>query len=1148
MKKSQNDEAWYAHALFKSLRIMRLTLGLLLILVAQTWATKSYSQKTVLNLNMKNANLIQVLSEIENQTDYYFLFNYEQIQSDRKIDINLSDSDIHETLNVLLNGSNLTYTIKDRQIVIARGESTSPERTGSQVVQQQKTVSGKVTDAQGQPLPGVTVLVKGTTNGTITDFDGNYTLPNVPSNGTLLFSFVGMKLEEVPVNNQSTIQVQMEEEAIGIEEVVAIGYGTVKKRDLTGAVASVKSDEIKMAPVVNPVEAMQGRVAGLDITRESGRANSGSSVLLRGNRSLTASSEPIYIIDGIQGSINNLNPNDIESIDILKDASSTAIYGSAGANGVFIITTKQATKGKIQVDMDAYVSVNGWPSYPSALQGNEWLDYLEEGYYATRGSHSSNLDQLLSDWNMGSIKSYIDQGKWIDWVDETLKTGTQQNYSVSVRGGTDVVQANFSMGYNRTDGIYKDDFLDKYTMRGSINIQLADWAKTGIQTGLTHTNGNSRGSRINKTFGTVPLGGVYDAEGNINQYPIEGESVVSLIADDIPNTYENNTKAIAITANPYIELTLAKGLTFKSILGTSLSTSRNGVYNSDHTYMMLTGSQTAIRNGSYNTSLAYSYTWENIANYNFTIADDHDFTATLISSWGNSQNESESAYSEGYLYDDFRYYNLDAGVNPIVSSNYSHTKKMSVAGRINYSYKGKYLLTGSVRYDGASQLFEQWDIFPAGAFAWRISDENFMESTRNWLSNLKLRTGYGVSGNSNIRAYSTLTEVTSGSDALNFGAGQVATTIPTEVVGNTALGWEKSYNLNIGLDFGLFGNRIDGSLEWYNTDTKDVIYARDLPFSSGGYTPKISYKMNTNIAEMQNRGIELTLNTRNIKTADFSWNSSITFARNWEDVTSIDLGSGTTVDDLISLGLFMGSPKNTFYDYKKIGIWQLGEEADAAVFGLQPGDVKLQTSLTKKADGVWVQKLTDNEGNVTETEYTAESPYTINANDDRQILGQESPKWTAGFQNTFTYKNFDLSVFMTARWGQMINGGLLGYFGYGRVNLPDNYNYWTEDNPTNDYPRPYLSRSTGGNYNATLSSIPYAEASYVKIKNITLGYSLPQNISKRIGFSNLRVYGTVYNPFIITKNDLLEGLDPETGASDSYPLYKQIVFGVNVSF
>ncbi|PTN09524.1 TonB-linked SusC/RagA family outer membrane protein [Mangrovibacterium marinum] len=1128
----------------QTLRIMKLTSLFILLAFLQVSANVYSQNNQVVQIKATNQSIVDVLKTIEDETNFTFLFNRANVDVDQKVNMNLEFSDVEKALDQLLEGTNIKYRTFNNSYVLYSDDNSSASGTASQ---QTKTVKGQVTSEKGDLIPGVTVFVKGTSIGTITDTDGKYSLQGVPANGTLVFSFVGMKALEVPVQNLSVIDVTMEEETIGLEEVVAIGYGTVKKKDLTGAVSTVKADEISIAPVVNPVEAIQGRVAGLDITRGDGRAGGSTSILLRGNRSLTASSEPIYIIDGIQGSISNLNPNDIESMDILKDASSTAIYGSAGANGVIIVTTKQARRGKIQVDLDSYVSVNGWPSYPSALQGDSWLNYLEEGYYATNGIHSSSMDELLTAWGIGSVSSYVNDNKWVDWVDETLQTGVQQNYSVSIRGGTETVQANFSLGYNKVNGIYKNDFQDKATMRSSINVNAADWIKFGLQTGLTYTNGETRSSRINKAFGLEPIGDVYDQDGNINVYPAGKEAgIVSLLADDIDGTYKNNTKAIAVTANPFVELTLAKGLTVRSILGTSITARRNGVYNSDHTYMMLIGSANEISNASYNTSLAYSYNWENILNYKFTIGEDHDFTTTLISSYAHSQHESSSSYSEGFLYDDFEFYNLDAGLNPIVSSSYGHSKRMSVAARAIYSYKGKYIINASVREDAASQLAKQWDIFPAGAFAWRVSDENFMAGTKNWLSNLKLRLGYGVSGNSNISAYVTRSEVTSGVDALNLGGGQLVTNIPTQAVGNTDLGWEKSYNMNIGLDFGLFDNRIDGSLEWYDTDTKDVIYARNLPYSSGGYTAKIPYTMNMNIARMSNKGLELTLNTRNIQTDKFKWNSTFTFARNWEEVTSIDLGSGTTVDDLVSLGLFMGSPKNTVYDYKKIGIWQTGEEADAAVFGLAPGDVKIESSLTKVSDGVWEKTTTDDDGNAVVTQYTAENPYTINASDDRQIVGQGSPKWTAGFQNSFKYKNFNLDIFMTARWGQMIEGELLGYFGYGNKNLPDMYNYWTEDNPTNDFPRPYLSRST--DYSSPTAGLNIVDGSFVKVKNITLGYTFPKKTLNTLRLSNLYLYGTLYNPFVFAKSDILDGVDPETNASDSFPLYKQVVFGVNVSF
>jgi TonB-linked SusC/RagA family outer membrane protein len=947
------------------------------------------------------------------------------------------------------------------------------------------------------------------------------------------------------------IDVAMAEDATLLDEVVVIGYGTVRRRDLTGAVSSVKSEELTMTPTSNAIEAMQGRVAGLDIQRSSGRAGSGSSIQLRGNRTLERNTEdpqyrasnPLYIIDGIAGSIDNLNPNDIATIDVLKDASSTAIYGSQGANGVIVVTTKKADKGKVQIDFDAYVGINAGGRYPHALQGDAWFDYLYEGYRATYPNAAKpTKERLLMDYGYSAdaLMPYVNKNQWIDWVDETLRTGVQQNYTVSIRGGNDKTQANFSLGYYNNQGIYDNDVARQYTMRAGVNTQVKDWVSAGITVGLNFQDNNTRGSRVNKTFGMVPLGQVYNEDGSIREKPIDGlESVISPIVDDISGTYENNTKAINLTVNPYIDFNIAKGLTLRSILGTSLSTSRGGIFNSDHTYMVLTGSSAAVRNATYGTKLNYGYTWENILTYNTVIARDHELTATLVSSWANSQHEESSAYSEGFLYDDYLWYALSTGTKMTNSSKYNGTKMMSFAGRLNYAYKGRYLFTASVRTDGASQLYNHWDTFPAAALAWRISDEDFMQNL-HWLANLKLRVGYGVSGNSNIAAYSSLTEVTSsGLDPMNLGGGLITAAVPTSAVGNQQLGWERSYNANVGLDIGLWKNRVEATVEYYDTDTKDILYGRKLPYSGGGFTAKTAYTMTANLARMRNRGVEVTLITRNIENKNFRWNSTLTFASNKEEVRSIDLGSGTTLDDLISLGLFMGHPSRTTFGIKKLGIWQLGEEADAAVFGLLPGDTKVQSNLTKVRDGVWV----DNTDPSKPVEYTADKPYTVSSK-DRIIYGQGVPKWTAGFNNSFYYKNFDLTIFAMARWGYYMNAGVLGF--WKSIAQPDNYSYWTPENPTNDFPRPYLQRTV--QYSSPSESLTVVDGSYIKVKNITLGYTLPDKIGRSIGLGRARVYGTLYNPFIYTKSHLLKGADPETGAGDEFPLYRQMVFGVNLSF
>ncbi|WP_308991575.1 TonB-dependent receptor [Mariniflexile litorale] len=1133
---------------------MKLTTILLIVSLFKVQAN-TYSQNTKLTLTVKDVTVGYVFNQIESMSEFRFLFESDKIDLNRKVTIDVQKKKIGDILEILFGQTNIEYKTSDRQILLTLKKVTSSTIKAYTInpvydIIQSYAINGTITDANGQPLAGANIIEKGTMNGAQSDFDGTFSLKVSNPNATIVVSYVGFFTKEVAINNQKDVNVALLESENKLDEVIVIGYGTVKKRDLTGAVSSVKSEEIGMAPVVSPIEAIQGRVAGLEITRNDGRTGSGFNILLRGTRSLTANSDPIYIIDGIQGSPDNLNPNDIASIDVLKDASSTAIYGSAGANGVIIITTKKAEEGKIQVDFNSYISINDNPSYPSPLKGDAWLDYLREGYIASFGVTPANGVDLLSAYNLTlpEINEYIENGKYVDWVDETFQRGIQTNNTLSIRGGNEKVQASFSLGHNKTEGIYKGDKLNVYTMRSDLNINATPWAKFGITTGLVLKDQEYNRSRISKSFGIMPLGDAYDENGDINKYPMgEVVGLVSVLANDIPGTYKKNNKSYNITANPYAEFSLATGLSLKSILGVSVSNSRAGEFKSDHTYLMLTGSENAVRSGSYETKLAYNYTLENILNYKTTINENHDLGATFITSYAESQNEGEYGYSEGFLYDDFSFYNIGAGLNQNVSSSYSAKKRMSYAGRLNYSFKGKYLLTGSVRYDGASQLADNtWDVFPAGAIAWRISDEGFMDGSKNWLSNLKLRAGYGVSGNTNIDAYVTKSETTNGDDSLNFGSGEVLTTIPTEFIGYKQLSWEKSYNLNIGLDFGLLRNRIDASVEWYNTDTKDVIYERKLPTTIGSFSPKVSYAQYGNIAEMNNNGIELTLNSTNIRTKNFQWSSTLTFARNWEEIKSINLSDDVSLNDLKSEGLFIGSPRDVYYDYKKIGIWQLGEEADAAVFGLLPGDVKIESSLTKISDGVWGRTIIDGSGNAVEEQYTASNAYTINATDDQQIIGQERPTWTAGFQNTFKYKSFDLNIFATARYGQTINGELLGYFKQGVINIPDNYDYWTPTNPTNDYPRPYASsRSTVSSPTVGLS---YVDASYIKINNITLGYSLPERFATSIGATSFRLYGTLYNALVITKSHLLDGLDPETSASDTFPLYKQMVFGLNMSF
>lgn len=1038
-----------------------------------------------------------------------------------------------------------------------------------QSVNQAQKATGTVVDEYGEPMIGVTIKVKGTTSVTVTDLNGKFTV-NVPSGGKeIVASYIGYSDKTVKIVSGRNLNIKMEPDNNVMDEVVVVGYGTVKRRDLTGAISSVKADDVKETPVLNAMEGLAGKISGLDITRESGRAGSSPQILLRGNRSLNADCSPLYVIDGVSGaSIDNINPNDIASIEVLKDASSTAIYGSAGANGVIIVTTKQGTVGKVQVDFDAYVGINAFPSYPSTLSGQKWIDFLTEGYTERYGEAPADIDELFNAKGLseGAIEAYKNN-KWVDWKDEILHTGVQQNYNVSIRGGNENQQSYMSAGYLQEKGLYKNDKVDMLTFRAGTTYKINKIVSVGFQSTLSYRNQDSRNSRLSKSLNQLPLGDAYDENGNVNKYPISDmQNYISILADDDLTAYQNNKKNTSISIAPFVELRPFKGFTFKSLFNANLSHGRTGLWDGLDTYMKLSGSSENKRTASYTSANSWSYMWQNVANYNFKIKKDHDITLTGIIEYSKNKNENAMAQNEQFEYDDFLWYNLSAGLKPTVTSSYSETAKMSYALRVNYNLLGRYLLSASTRWDGASQLYNKWDCFPAVAVGWRISDEPFMKGTRKWLDNLKLRVGYGVTGNANISPYVTVTAVTNSANYINLGSGQLQSYILQRNVANHELTWEKSYNWNIGLDFSVLNNRIDGSIELYTTDTKGVLYNRPLPTSFGGFNAKQPYYKMSNIARIKNKGVEVTINSRNFDKRNFKWTTTFTYAKNVEKLKEINLGNNVTVDDLIALNLFLDHPVNTYYGWKKEGIWQLGEEDKAACFKAQPGEIRLNvpgmvydpnytyttestttgedgvsTTTTTTHTGAYYKPSEDNEDG-THNYYTSLNPYTVSTK-DKQILGSKTPDWSIGLHNTFQFYNFDVSIMATMRWGWMVNGELLGYCN--TTNQPECYDYWTPTNPTNVFPSPNWG---GSMTDAQKQSLLYVDGSFIKIKNITLGYTFPKKLISNIGLSRLRVYATITNPFIWAKSDMLDGMDPENNASASFPLYKTLVFGLNVSF
>lgn len=986
-------------------------------------------------------------------------------------------------------------------------------------VMQGKTIKGQILDETGESMIGVSVLVKGTTIGTVTDFDGNYTL-EVPSGKNILeISYIGYKTKEITIGNNSLINIKMEPDTQALDEVVVIGYGTVKKRDLTGAVASMKNEDVTVAPTSNVMEALQGKIAGMDIVKSSGQVGEDVSILLRGSRSIYGSNEPLFIIDGIPGSYSQVNPSDIESVDVLKDASSTAIYGSAGANGVVIITTKRGKEGKATVNFDAYYGFSGSPNYKHGMVGDEWVNYQREAYKYKNGDYPSDMSALFG--NQDYTDAY-NAGKWIDWIDEASgNTATTQKYSLSVSGGSEKTKIFASTSYNREEGLLSNDNLNKYSLRLNIDQEIFSWAKMGFTSNLTYQDRNQGvKNTFTKGLSSFPLGDAYDQNGKINHEYITGQ--YSPLGDFIVDQYVNNTRSTYLNVSGYLELSPIKDFTFTSRINGTLSDSRQGQYWGDQCNAnrpSYAGSpHAAITNKN-----AWNYTWENILSYNTTIAKDHNIGGSVITSWNKNQNDSSLAAASGQMVDRWSFWRLASGASQHVESDFAQTQKMSFAVRFNYSYKGKYLFTFSNRWDGVSQFSagHKWDSFPAGAIAWRISDEPFMNVAKNWLNNLKLRVGYGITGNSGgVDAYGTTTQayVYTG-NGLTLNGQNSSFTQYTGTYGSKDLGWEKSYNWNVGLDYGILNNRVDGSIEWFKTTTKGLLFKRTLPITSGltGWGSPLSIWQN--IAETSNQGVEVTINSHNIKTKDFSWNTTLSVTWSKEKIEKLPDG------DLISENLFVGHSIKSIYGYKYTGIWGTNTPQDILeAYGVKPGFIQIET-LEKDGDG-GVHKYSTN---------------------DRQVLGHTNPDWIVGLNNTFTYKNFDLSVFAMARYGQTINSDLLGYYTAEQsvtTNQLAGADYWTENNQGAYYPAP----GTGSEQSTVISALRVRDGSFIKVKNITLGYTFPVNISRKALMEKCRIYATAYNPFIYVKDKQLKGTDPETNGSDAFPTFRQFVFGVNLTF
>jgi TonB-linked SusC/RagA family outer membrane protein len=980
---------------------------------------------------------------------------------------------------------------------------------------QQLQVGGRVTGADGAPISGVSVVVKGSQGGTVTSPEGRYTI-SVPSAATLVFSFVGYKEKEIPVNNNRNIDVQLETNDSNLNSVVVIGYGSQKKSDVTGSIVSIQEKQLREVPVTNPAQMLQGRAAGVYVLNTGNKPGDGVAVQIRGKRSFNAGNDPLYVIDGIPitGGLNDINPGDIESMDVLKDASATAIYGSRGANGVIIITTKRGKQGRTNVNYNGYYGISNIARYADIMNGEQFAEYKRESRRAVidpvtkkplYDDTDPNADaRLFEAVELASIKA----GTYTDYQRLMIRQGHSQNHEVNVNGGAGSTRFNLGLGYFQDIGIIPGQDFTRYTTRVNLDQSLGKRIKIGVSMLGTYSQRN--GQDVNpygqsSDFGALsenPLGKAYDSTGALIFLPTSDGLRSNPLSELVPGAVINRAKRFRLLTNIYGEVEVVNGLKFRTSISPDLAQNRLGDFRGRYTNVRRLGDPSAANSESF----SYDYTWENLLTYRKKISK-HSLDFTGLYSIQSHSSDASSASVAGLPVEGMEYYNLGAAsiINGVTSA-YENWTILSYMARINYSYDSRFLLTLTGRADGSSKFAQgnRWGYFPSVALGWNIINESFMQNVQLFTA-LKLRATYGRTGNEGIAPYQTNSLLTR--TQYDFDGSAAFGYRPTSI-SNKDLRWETTESMNFGFDFGILNNRITGSFEVYQSKTTDLLLPKLLPIS-GGFASVL-----TNVGSKRNRGIEFSISTQNLVSASrdgFAWSTDLNLFTNKEEIIELSQGK---VDDVGNL-LFIGQPATVYYDFQKLGIWQLGEDAAAKQNGSAVGGIRV-ADLNKNG---------------------AIDP------GDRTILGTDVPDLIGGMTNRFSYKGFDLSVVMFARLGNMIRSTYHGNFRFlsGRVNQY-NVDYWTPANPTNAYPRPN-SNQESPIYGSTLS---YMDGSFLKFRNITLGYNFPEHLIGRLRAEGLRLYLSVQDPFIISPFvSKYNGIDPEL-PTNSTPPVRRFMLGANI--
>ena len=1127
---------------------MRVAILLLFVFVLQAGANNLYSQSARVSLDMRNATVEEILNTIEEGSEFYFLYNNKLVDVDRKVSVNVDSQPVEAVLNKLFAKTDVIYKIEDRQIVLSKKEFA-----GKYLLQNSKRIKGVIVDENGDPVIGASIVETGTANGVISDVNGEFNI-EVAEKANLHVSYIGYLAQTISIANQTTLRIIMKEDTQSLDEVVVIGYGTMRKSDLTGSTSSVKSDVLEKRNVTSVNQALSGKVSGVNIATNSGRPGGRATVRIRGNSSISVTNEPLYVVDGVilnvsspttgrsnqtalvNGSspIDFLNPNDIKSVEVLKDASATAIYGARGANGVILITTKRGegvSGATVRYDTD--FGIGTLPRRLDVLNAEEFLRNEELAYanaakfdpsgFAAgryRDPKTKRTDPRLFDSSGNPLYD-------TDWQDEAIRDAFSQTHQISVTNTKGNDSYGLSLGFRGEEGLIVMSKLNRYSGRFFLDSEVNKWLKVGgslsynfqeeRQTDAMGDGGITVGRQIVEALPIIPVKYPDGSWAGNNDYPgMEGGNNPVHVATDRDYSLQTQT----MLGNVYANIKLTEGLEFRSVVGTNIINQKVKFYGGRQLIWISSPNGSASLRQINNTS----WQFENYLTYNKTFADVHRLTAMAGLSWQHVGNSYFSAAGSGFQDDFYSYNNLAVATTQTSQSSVDAYGLNSYFTRLNYNLKEKYLLTLTGRFDGSSKFgsSNRFAFFPSVGLAWRLSEEKFVKPA-TFISNLKPRVSYGITGNSETGPYASQGGL--GSYTLIFGGSQ-ASGIGISTLANPELKWEKTAQMNGGLDIGLFDNRLNIEADLYYKKTTDMLLGAPVP-SSSGYTSIVK-----NIGSMENKGFELAINTVNVSANDFSWETTFNISFNKNKV--LELGEGNDDifpgPDILSASnniIRVGEPVGSFYGYKRLGTWGTAEETEAARYGKKPGDLKL-----------WDK---NDDGQINDA--------------DRIIIGKGIPDGYGIFMNSFRYKNFDLVFELQYMFGNDVLD-ISKHSAEDRTGIANSYstilNAWTTENQNTMIAQ---IRPTGAGYTTNIDSHLVEDGSFIRGRNLLLGYTFPRELIRKIHLKNLRVYGSVQNLFVLTKYN---GYDPEVSDAVQsfsqgitvfgYPKPRTFTVGLNVSF